>query len=52
MSFFRHPCGARFLMQARYAGGTKDILEKWFQGKPLPEEDYIVREGELASQYQ
>ncbi|GAQ83364.1 formate dehydrogenase [Klebsormidium nitens] len=47
-----HLSGTTLDAQARYADGTKKILECWFDGKPLPEEDYIVREGELASQYQ
>ena len=38
-------------MQKRYSGGVRDILEAWFQHKPFEEDFYIVREGELASQY-
>jgi hypothetical protein len=38
-------------VQARYAAGTKDILDKWFKHEPLPKSYYIVREGQLASQY-
>ena len=38
-------------MQARYADGTKKMLECWFEEKEFPEKWYIVREGELAPQY-
>ena len=26
-------------------------LEAWLEGRPFPEENYIVREGHLAPQY-
>ena len=39
------------LLQARYADGTKKMLQNWFDGKDFPKEWYIVREGELADQY-
>lgn len=42
-------CNTR--LQARYSEGVKEMLEQYFTGKPLPEENYIVREGELSSQY-
>ena len=42
-------CG--FYVQARYADGTKKMLECWFDEKEFPEKWYIVREGELAPQY-
>lgn len=47
-----HISGTTIDAQARYAQGVKEMLEQWFDEKPLPEENYIVREGELASQYQ
>lgn len=39
------------LLQERYAHGVREMLEQYFAGKPLEEDNYIVREGELASQY-
>ncbi len=39
------------LWQERYAEGTKQMLQNWFDGKEFPEKWYIVREGELAEQY-
>ena len=39
-------------VQARYAGGVRDMLEAWVEHKPFEEDFYIVREGKLASQYQ
>lgn len=39
------------LLQARYADGTKKMLQNWFDEKDFPKEWYIVREGELADQY-
>lgn len=42
---------AMCLLQARYADGTKKMLQSWFDEKDFPEEWYIVREGELADQY-
>lgn len=38
-------------LQARYADGTKKMLQNWFDEKDFPEKWYIVREGELAEQY-
>jgi hypothetical protein len=46
-----HHCVVCLQMQARYAQGTKEMLEAYFNEKPMPEENYIVREGELAEQY-
>ena len=40
-----------FSLQARYADGTKKMLQSWFDEKDFPEEWYIVREGKLADQY-
>ena len=38
--------------QQRYRDGTQKMLEQWFNEEPFEEANYIVREGELASQYQ
>jgi formate dehydrogenase len=34
--------------QARYAAGTREILECWFDGRPIREEYLIVDSGKLA----
>ncbi|MGH2744522.1 MAG: formate dehydrogenase, partial [Thermoleophilaceae bacterium] len=33
---------------ARYAAGTREILECWFDGRPIPDEYLIVDGGKLA----
>ena len=33
---------------ARYAAGTREILECWFEGRPIREEYLIVDSGRLA----
>ena len=38
--------------QARYQEGVQTMLEQYFNGEAFEESNYIVREGELASQYQ
>ena len=38
-------------MQLRYAAGTKDMLDRYFKGEDFPAQNYIVKDGELASQY-
>ena len=38
----------RLSAQARYAAGTREILECWFEGKPIREEYLIVDGGKLA----
>jgi hypothetical protein len=38
-------------MQGRYAAGVKEMLEQFFTGLPFDEDNYIVKEGELSSQY-
>lgn len=38
-------------MQRRYAAGVKEMLEQFFTGQPFDEDNYIVKEGELSSQY-
>ncbi len=39
-------------VQARYQKGIQTMLEQWFKGEQFEESNYIVREGELAPQYQ
>lgn len=39
------------MVQLRYAAGVKDMLERYFKGEDFPEQNYIVKEGKLASQY-
>jgi formate dehydrogenase len=34
--------------QARYAAGTREILECWFAGRPIRDEYLIVEGGSLA----
>lgn len=46
-----HLSGCTLDAQLRYAAGTKENLERFFEGKPLPEDNVIVAKGELASQY-
>ena len=43
-----HISGSSLSAQARYAAGTCEILECWFQGKPLRKEYLIVDGGKLA----
>jgi formate dehydrogenase len=38
--------------QLRYAEGVKDMLNRYFKGDDFPVQNYIVKEGKLASQYQ
>lgn len=38
-------------MQLRYAAGVKDMLDCYFKGQEFPAQNYIVKEGKLASQY-
>eukprot|EP00850_Spirogloea_muscicola_P003546 SM000014S00334 [mRNA] locus=s14:728401:730941:- [translate_table: standard] len=47
-----HLSGTTIDAQQRYSAGIKEMLQCWFEGKPFQEDYYIVREGELASQYQ
>jgi hypothetical protein len=39
------------MSQARYAAGTKGMLDLYFQGQPFPETNVIVKGGKLAGQY-
>jgi formate dehydrogenase len=43
-----HTSGTTLSAQARYAAGTREILESWFDGRPLREEYLIVDGGKLA----
>jgi formate dehydrogenase len=40
--------GTSLSAQARYAAGTREILECWFEGRPIREEYLIVDGGTLA----
>ncbi|KAB1209181.1 Formate dehydrogenase, mitochondrial [Morella rubra] len=46
-----HISGTTIDAQLRYAAGVKDMLERYFKGEEFPPEHYIVKEGQLASQY-
>lgn len=43
-----HTSGTSLSAQARYAAGTREILECWFEGRPIREEYLIVDGGKLA----
>jgi formate dehydrogenase len=43
-----HTSGTSLSAQARYAAGTREILECWFEGRPIREEYLIVDRGTLA----
>jgi formate dehydrogenase len=43
-----HTSGTSLSAQARYAAGTREILECWFDGRPIREEYLIVDRGKLA----
>ncbi|MFZ2339359.1 MAG: NAD-dependent formate dehydrogenase [Bacteroidales bacterium] len=43
-----HTSGSSLSAQARYAAGTREILECWLQGKPIRSEYLIVDKGKLA----
>ena len=43
-----HISGSSLSAQARYAAGTREILESYFSGRPIREEYLIVRAGGLA----
>ena len=43
-----HISGSSLSAQARYAAGTREILECWFAGRPIREEYLIVDAGHLA----
>lgn len=43
-----HISGTSLSAQARYAAGVREILECWFEGRPIRDEYLIVDEGKLA----
>jgi formate dehydrogenase len=43
-----HTSGTSLSAQARYAAGTREILECWLDGRPMREEYLIVADGKLA----
>ncbi len=43
-----HTSGTTLSAQARYAAGTREILESYFEGRPIRDEYLIVEGGELA----
>jgi formate dehydrogenase len=43
-----HMSGSSLSGQARYAAGTREILECWFEGRPIREEYLIVAGGALS----
>jgi formate dehydrogenase len=43
-----HTSGTSLSAQARYAAGTREILECWFEERPIREEYLIVDAGKLA----
>jgi formate dehydrogenase len=43
-----HTSGTSLSAQARYAAGTREILECWFDGRPIRDEYLIVDRGRLA----
>jgi formate dehydrogenase len=43
-----HISGTSLSAQARYAAGTREILECFFEGRPIREEYLIVQGGHLA----
>jgi formate dehydrogenase len=43
-----HISGSSLSAQARYAAGTREILECWFDDRPIREEYLIVDRGKLA----
>jgi formate dehydrogenase len=43
-----HVSGTSLSAQARYAAGVREILECWFEGRPIREEYLIVAAGKLA----
>jgi formate dehydrogenase len=43
-----HVSGSSLSAQARYAAGTREILECWFAGRPIREQYLIIAGGKLA----
>ncbi|XP_059642817.1 formate dehydrogenase, mitochondrial-like [Cornus florida] len=46
-----HISGTTIDGQLRYAAGVKDMLDRYFKGEDFPPQNYIVKDGEIASQY-
>ncbi|BBH00403.1 formate dehydrogenase [Prunus dulcis] len=47
-----HISGTTIDAQLRYAAGVKDMLDRYFKGEDFPAQNYIVKDGNIASQYQ
>lgn len=45
-----HVSGTTLPGQARYAAGTREILECFIDGRPMRDEYYIVKDGALAGE--
>jgi formate dehydrogenase len=43
-----HVSGSTLSAQTRYAAGTREILECWFESRPIREEYLVVDGGKLA----
>jgi formate dehydrogenase len=43
-----HISGTSLSAQARYAAGTREILESWFEKRPIRNEYLVVQDGQLA----
>jgi len=43
-----HTSGSTLSAQARYSAGTREILECFYSGRPIPEEYLIAQGGQLA----
>lgn len=43
-----HISGTSLSAQARYAAGTREILECWFSGRPIRDNYLVVNQGQLA----
>ena len=43
-----HVSGTSLAAQARYAAGVREILECWFDNRPIRDEYLIVKDGKLA----
>ena len=43
-----HTSGTSLSAQVRYAAGVREILECWFEGRPIREDYLMVNGGRLA----
>jgi formate dehydrogenase len=43
-----HTSGTSLSAQAHYEAGTREVLEYWFEGRPIRNEYLIVDHGRLA----